>query len=178
MPIRKKSLMLNALFCILLLCSCGTKEEYDFYYPIKDSEYLNIDDLSQLPLDDPNYREVSDNLKHFSGMIIKLRYNNKGQFPEYMNKYISEETLNKFKPTDDDALLDRNDVYVYFDSQIFDIKHNFERGIVSYGYNYCVCEYGSNKSIAGSHVDSIYPCKIYLEMKNGTWIVTDIFEGA
>lgn len=120
--------MLNALFCILLLCSCGTKEEYDFYYPIKDSEYLNKDDLSQLPLDDPNYREVSDNLKHFSGMIIKLRYNNKGQFPEYMNKYISEETLNKFKPTDDDALLDRNDVYVYFDSQIFDIKHNFERG--------------------------------------------------
>ncbi len=170
--------MCCALFCMLLLCNCGIDEEYDFYYPIKDSDYLNIDDVSKLPLDDPDYIEVSDSLKYFSGMIIDLRYNSKEQFPEYMNNYISEETLNKFKPTSEDARLHRNDVYVYFDWQIFDIKHNFERGIVSYGYDYCVREYGSNKSIAGSHVESIYPCKIYLEKKNEVWIVTDIFEGA
>lgn len=109
-----------------------------------------------------------------SGMIIEYRYQNSEQFSELLEKYISEETFKAFNPSYEENV--PQGCYVYFDSQIFDVKHNYEKAIVSYGYNYYICEFDSNNIISGSHVNSLYPCKIYLEKIDGIWRVADIFE--
>lgn len=162
---------------IVGLCSCA-EEPANLYYSIDDTDYLEVSDLNSLPIDNENYDKTVKQITYLSGMILKTAYDTNGELPSELEPYISEDVFKALNHTRRNDLMQRSDVYEYYDIYIYDVKHNFNKAVVDWGYEYQVCEYITNQSLSGARIESYYPAKIYLEYNGDTWIIVDSFEAA
>lgn len=169
--------------CIAFFIWVAAYDPYktEFYYLISDNEYFGIESLKELPVKNDDYDRVSKDIKYVSGMIIRSSFENNGKLPEQLTGYVSEdvfERLDEGKNADYGSvheLLNDKAAYEYFDFCIYDIKHDYNKAIVDFGIDHVVCYYGSNKRICGSWAEEVYPYKLYLSLKDGTWVVDDVF---
>ncbi len=176
-----KKIVLIVLILICLYISLFIwAEVYDpykteLYYPVSDIEYFEIESLKELPVESDDYEKVSGAVKNVSGMIIRSSFTCNGKLPAQLNGYVSEAVFERIDEGEENELLDDGTAYEYFDFRIYDIKHDFNKAIVDFGIDYEMCYYGSNERICGSWTDEVYPYKLYLSLKDGTWVVDDVF---
>lgn len=176
----KKSLIIMVVisiieFVFILLLAFGyfemkNKTLFGTYpqYSITDEEYLGIDEISELNINDSNYKLLSNQLKDdVTDMLLQLFDHNNVEINCSIK--IENDTYDKIIEKNYGTANIENIQYEKFSINSILVRHNFQKAVVGITY---VHEFSYNNidTVVGVYQ---YPTKLYLTLVNDQWVLVD-----